>query len=388
MLLFADIGIAQNMTVNIMNQGLPEPGECNYYPRFGNYCHRPALSDQKGLCFWHSMLPKTQDEVVAEFRRSNSLEGVVIQQVDLSKVDLQGANMRGFTAIQCKFDHADLSRSVFSMATFNGCNFIHANLQGVRAVLANMVNCIFYEADLSQTNLRGANLTNSGFHDANMQGAMLGNPAMILAPGTGNPDQVFTLIEGASFDGADFTDIVLGPMYENAPQFREPLRQVWLKQARIQLELALHRPQTNNQKKKTLTDLAALLLSNIAGLTIKARDKRRETDEIDLLIENRSTALSTAGLAGPIYGECKNISTAVSASATRDFVSKIGKGCIGIMITTNRLSKDAKKELKKRNGENGNRLLYWELPALEAMANGDMSPEDQFVESHYDVHSL
>lgn len=120
------------------------------------------------------------------------------------------------------------------MAALKECNFIRANLRKTYVVEARFANCIFYEADLSQANLLGADLTNSSFQKANLQGAQLGRPPVLIYSGVGNPDQYHTRIDGANFDGADFRNINLNELYQDAANLQEPLRRVWLQTVREQ----------------------------------------------------------------------------------------------------------------------------------------------------------
>lgn len=371
-----------------MSMGPPKPGECAYPAKYGNYCHRPGIPEQGGLCFWHSNLPKTREQVITEIQIGGSLEGVVLKNLDLRGTKLTNAWMRGFTAYHCSFDETNLESSWMQMAVFEGCNFIKANLRNVYAVSARLTNCIFYEADLFQANLLGADLTDSSFQNANLQEAHLGQPPLMIYPGIGNPDQYYTRIEGTSFKGADFRNINLDKIYQDAPNLQEPLKQLWLYEIREQLDGAMNSPQSNADKKKSLEDLAASILDNIPGLQVQFQDKRRKTSEIDLIVQNRSGSLAAAGLAGPIFVECKNIKKGVSAKDIRDFIGKLPSNSIGIVVTTNRLSRDAEGEMRRHNNENGIRLLFWNHLDIEKMASGEETPENLFIERYYYVLGL
>lgn len=296
--------------------------------------------------------------------------------------------MRGFTALRCSFDGANFEGLFMQMAVFDGCNFIQANLHKVYAEFSHFTSCILIEADLSDADLLGANLANSSFHKANFQGAHLGKPALMLFPGLGNPERYFTKIDGASFDGADFRDIYLDDAYSRAPNFQEPLRRIWLLRIRDQFVEATERAQSNIEKMRSLESLTASIIDQIIGLQVQAEDKRRKTSEIDLIVQNRSVSLATAGLAGPIFVECRNTKKPVQAKDIRDFFGKLPVNSIGLFVTTNRLSKDAEGEMRIHNGEKGIRLLYWNRSNLEKITKGEETPEDQFIESYYNVLSL
>ena len=371
----------------LMNIAPPLPGECTYPGTFGNFCHRPGIPEQGGRCFLHSGLPKTREQIV----ENRLLEGVVIRDMDLTDLDLHRAWMRGFTAIRCDFSRSNLESAMMQGATFDGCNFIQANLRNINALGARFTNCILFGADLTEANLLSANLTNSSFQDANMQGASLSFGGVIIYPGMGNPKQYYTQITGVDFDGADFTNINLDPIYKNEPNMQEPLRRVWLRKVKEQLERATSHPQSNAEKKESLEMLAESILERIPGLEVHARDKRLTTSEVDRIVKNRSLTLATSGLGGPIFVECRNVEKPVDAKSVRDFAGKLPPDGVGIVITTNRLTEDAEREMKIQIQQNVNRrvrLLFWDSSDLEKIANGEVTPEDSFIERYYYVLSL
>jgi len=193
----------------------------------------------------------------------------------------------------------------------------------------------------------------------------------------------YTRIDGASFEGADFRNIHLDEIYRDAPNLQEPLRQVWLHRVREQLDSAMDKSQSNAGKKRSLESLAVSILDGIPGLQVQSRDKRRKTSEVDLIVQNRSSLLVAAGLAGPIFVECKNVKGPVSAKDVRDFIGKLPPNSIGIVVTTDGLSRDAEGEMREHNSEKGVRLLFWNHSDLERIANGEETPENLFVERYY-----
>ncbi|MBW4421555.1 MAG: pentapeptide repeat-containing protein [Myxacorys californica WJT36-NPBG1] len=107
-------------------------GECLYPAKFGNFCHRPGIAELGGLCYWHSPCPKTREKFIEEHETGGSFEGVVIEGINLSNLNLHCAEFRGFTAHLCTFDNSDLSRSFMDMAIFTGCNFMHTDLNVIQ----------------------------------------------------------------------------------------------------------------------------------------------------------------------------------------------------------------------------------------------------------------
>lgn len=363
---------------------------CTYPATYGNRCYRPGLPEQGGRCLLHSNLPKSKEQIAAGKMDSPGLEGVVISRMDLTHMDLSGSFMRYFTALRCDFSYSDLHHSEMQGATFDGCNFVQANLQEVFAQGARFINCVLSQADLSDANLTSAILLKSSFRQANLQRVKIGFDGMILYPGAGNYKQYYTQIEGSDFDGADLRDAQIDPMYRDAPNLQEPLRRVWLYSVKGQFDVVIG-ARTNKEKKDSLESLAGTLLEGISGLSVYAKDKRRTTSEIDLIVRNRSVVLATAGLSGPIFVECRNVSQPVGAKSIRDFAGKLPPDGVGIVITTNRLTRDAEKAMKDQIQQHIShriRLLFWDRPDLESIVSGQSAPEDLFIERYYHVLSL
>ena len=171
---------------------------------------------------------------------------------------------------------------------------------------------------------------------------------------------------------------------------QEPLTRVWLYEVKVQLNSALQAT-TNNQKKIGLEKLAEIILERVAGLSIHAKDKRQTTSEVDLIMQNRSVLLGTAGLGGPIFVECRNVTKPVDAKSVRDFAGKLPPDGVGIIVTTDDLTKDARLEMKNQISQNINRrirLLFWNKDDLNSIANGEITPEDLLIERYYTVLSL
>ncbi|MCZ7545850.1 MAG: pentapeptide repeat-containing protein [Anaerolineae bacterium] len=232
---------AQNADIGdemIMNMAPPQPGECQYNGRYGNYCHRPGLSIAGGLCYWHSRLPKTREKFVQEYQAGNSFEGVTVVGLDLSNLDLNGAALRGFTAHHCSFNRTNLSRAWMDMAAFEGCNFIEADLSEIEATLTHFTNCILGGANLQNANLLSADLRNSSFNHAKLQGARVGKATLMLVPGMGNPDQYTHALRVPVSKGQIFGGIHLDPKYLEARTSKNPLNQLWLYGVQEQLDAA------------------------------------------------------------------------------------------------------------------------------------------------------
>jgi uncharacterized protein YjbI with pentapeptide repeats len=368
----------------------PKSGECSYDGRFGNFCHRPGIPEQSGLCYWHSQITKTRQKFLEEYESGGSFEGVIVAGLDLSNLNLHAIQLRGFTAYRCSFDHSDLSKAWMDMAVFEGCNFIRANLRQIRAEFARLTKCNFWEANMEEADLLSANLTNSCFDGVNFQNAKIGLAPMIVVPGLGNPDQYYTCINGASFRNADMRGINLDHRYDKAANLQESLQKVWLSEIQPKMNRALA-AKTNKEKKETLEKLVQDLVARIDGLKVFASNRRRMTDEIDIIVKNQSPVLITAGLGGPIFVECKNQLKPIGSGVVSKFTGKIPQAGIGLLVTTGTFTKDAQREMRIQtlsHAARGLRLVFWDRTDLQRITKGDDKPEDRLIERYYHVLSI
>lgn len=368
----------------------PKRGECTYNGRFGNFCHRPGIPEHGGLCYWHSQITKTREKFLEEYESKGAFEGVIVAGLDLSNLNFQGIFLRGFTAYRCIFDHSNLSKACMDMAVFEGCNFIRTDLREITAVFARLSKCIFYNANMEGANLLSANLTYSCFDGANLQNAKIGLSPMIIVPGLGNPDQYYTCIKGASFKNTDIHGIDLDPIYNKASNLQESLQKVWIAEIQPIMDRALA-AKTNKEKKETLEKLVQNIVARIDGLKIFASNRRRITDEIDIIVKNQSQVLITAGIGGPIFVECKNQLEPIDSGIVSKFAGKIPHGGIGLLVTTSKLTKDAQREMRIQtlsHAAQGLRLIFWDRTDLQRITKGEDKPEDRIIERYYHILSI
>jgi len=102
----------------------------------------------------------------------------VEQYLDLTEVDLVGANLRGAFLERARFDganleHADFMGASLVHADFRGANLRHAHLRQTRLDSANLVGADLQEASLRLAVLRQANLLGAKMRDATLVGADL-----------------------------------------------------------------------------------------------------------------------------------------------------------------------------------------------------------------------
>ena len=92
-------------------------------------------------------------DLTGAFLRGADLEGASLYKGDLTRVDLEGANLKG----------VDLTRAILAGANLSG-----ADLEG-----ANLKEAYLWDANLSGTVLVGANLSGATLQGADLQGADL-----------------------------------------------------------------------------------------------------------------------------------------------------------------------------------------------------------------------
>lgn len=125
----------------------------------------PAKSESRGrgrgVGFWRDYITK---KVVA----GESLTGLQVDGVDLSKLSIAGAKLNGSQFRNCRLEDARLRGADLENADLRDCNLRGVNLRG-----ANLKNCRFDKADLTEANLDGADVEGAKFFRSNLQGASL-----------------------------------------------------------------------------------------------------------------------------------------------------------------------------------------------------------------------
>ena len=108
-------------------------------------------------------------------------------KLDLSRIKLEGANLKKVNFSACDFHDANLSSANFNGANLNGANFNYANLNGAN----------FNGANLNGTRLESAILTDAHFFNANLVAAELFNARLTAA------DLVGSDLSGAKLESAN-----------------------------------------------------------------------------------------------------------------------------------------------------------------------------------------
>ena len=138
---------------------------------------------------------------------------------------------------------------------------------------------------------------------------------------------------------------------------------------------------SNDEKKKTLEHLAAILLGSCASLKVKFANLRTKSSEIDLVCEcldcDRRTPMHALGRYFLV--ECKNWKKPASAAALRDFIGKLQKTrcALGIVfsregVTGEASGADAVREVRWAYDREHVLVLVVSLQDLRGIESSDM----------------
>lgn len=116
--------------------------------------------------------------------------------------------------------------------------------------------------------------------------------------------------------------------------------------------------QTNDEKKHSLEYLAEFIFGTIRGLRVIDRDLRTSAEEIDRLIRNESDEPFWRDLGNPIFVECKNWESPVSAAVVRDIKGKMESRNVKTTF------------LFAKNGITGNKYKDARLEIRQALSKG------------------
>ena len=105
-----------------------------------------------------------------ETTKLKSLSGI-----DLSEIDLRGANLKSTNLSGSNLFSANLSGADLSNTNLSGTNLIKANLSNANLERTNLFGANLIKANLSHTNLERANLSGANLSDANLANANLEN---------------------------------------------------------------------------------------------------------------------------------------------------------------------------------------------------------------------
>lgn len=135
-----------------------------------------------------------------------SLVGAKLEDdVDLSRAILAGADLSGASLRDARLDRTDLGEAILRDTDFGGVvatnlTFMRSDLRGAKLARASFVKCNFIEVDLRGVDLRGVVLTSATLVGVDAGGAVLRGARLTK----------LCVVQGSSFEGADFTGALLG----------------------------------------------------------------------------------------------------------------------------------------------------------------------------------
>lgn len=137
---------------------------------------------------------------------------------------------------------------------------------------------------------------------------------------------------------------------------------------------------TNQDKGRSLEDLATLLFSKIPSLHCKYRNLNTRSSEIDLVVEYIGANFNIPlfeELGRYLLIECKNWSSPVGVAPVRDFLGKLRKSKtqLGILFAKNGITGegtglDALREIQSAYDRDGTFLLVFSLAEVKQIENG------------------
>ncbi len=139
---------------------------------------------------------------------------------------------------------------------------------------------------------------------------------------------------------------------------------------------AVTEAKTNQEKKETLEDLAALLIQGVPQFSVHRRNLNTLSGEIDLVVENSDAQSAINCHSRYFLIECKNWADSVGADRVRDFTGKLqsAKSSLGILFAKNGISgpdsENAKKVINDTFQQDGIAVIVFDLNDLEQIAEG------------------
>lgn len=103
--------------------------------------------------------------------------------------------------------------------------------------------------------------------------------------------------------------------------------------------------------------MVSLIIGRDENLAVVEKNVRTGSEEIDIVLENLGSSVFYSQLRSPlILLECKNWTSKIGAKEIRDFAQKVQNRprvlcSIGILVTTSKLTRDAKDELLGYRGK-------------------------------------
>ena len=149
---------------------------------------------------------------------------------------------------------------------------------------------------------------------------------------------------------------------------------------------------TNDEKKKSLEDLAAKLLAPIEGLKVIRRDTRSSAEEVDLFVRNDSELSFWRKVDTPFLVEYKNWSKPIGAPEIRDLKGKMVNMGItsAFLICIKGITGSGHRDglLEVRDARRDGKFIVPVVGAdLELVASG-CHPQELLGDRFYDIYKI
>ena len=105
----------------------------------------------------------SKEEVIERYKTNKDLSKTILSGLDLSDLDLEGANLTETICIETNFSRCNLKNSIFNKTIANKANFTNASLEK-----ANIKKSLFNKAILTQTKLKDSKIYMSIFGEAKL----------------------------------------------------------------------------------------------------------------------------------------------------------------------------------------------------------------------------
>jgi len=156
--------------------------------------------------FWLAVCALAQRERISESRAEErfrtmfegpldlsllELQGANLRNADLRRAGLTGANLQGATLIGAQLQEADMSQALLQQVDFResqmrGAIFFEAHLEQANLRKAHLEKAVFRRAELIGTNLREAQLAGANLREAFLNEATTLRDATLSTPEVGN----------------------------------------------------------------------------------------------------------------------------------------------------------------------------------------------------------
>ncbi|MEA1936195.1 MAG: DUF2169 domain-containing protein [Thermodesulfobacteriota bacterium] len=115
----------------------------------------------------------TREEVIERYEKGESLEGAILSEIDLSKLDLHGINLSQAQCQKTKFCESNLDGAIFNQTLAQEADFSKASLRNMKSEKGIFSKALFKEANIASADIDSAILQEADLTKANCAGAKL-----------------------------------------------------------------------------------------------------------------------------------------------------------------------------------------------------------------------